>query len=60
MPTALLALTDAVVDALRADPPLAPDIARGRGTPAGLGKGTAIRVGAARSAAKLASLAGDL
>lgn len=60
MPTAFLALTDAVVDALRADPPLAPDIARGRGTPAGLGKGTAIRVGVATGKARALDLDGTL
>ena len=60
MPTAFLALTDAVVEALRQAPALAPDIERGRGTPAGLGKGTAIRVGIARGNAKPLDLDGTL
>lgn len=60
MSTAFIGLTDLVVAAMRQTPELAPDIARGRGTPAGMGKTSAIRVGMARSVAKAIDIEGSL
>lgn len=58
--TAFLDLTNAVAAALRQAPAVSADIERGRGTPAALGKATAIRVGMARGQAKVLDLEGTL
>ncbi|MEY2689926.1 MAG: hypothetical protein RL375_4126 [Pseudomonadota bacterium] len=57
--SAFLAITDAVVAALRQAPPVAADIQRGRGIPVVQPKATAARVSAVQSAAQPMDLSAD-